>query len=110
MGFEFVYAYLENLFFLSFIITAILAITLIGLIIVRFANDIDKDDWIYLVGWNSVLLLLFIIIDISPSMAHIVKARVELETEYNETKPKEIKNEEVVVPSLLISHPASVCR
>lgn len=75
MGFEFIYAYLENLawFFWGGLIISSLAV--IGLFITRLGNDIDRDDWILFMAGSIFIWFLFLVVCLSPSMEHIRDVR-----------------------------------
>lgn len=82
MGFEYVYAYLENLSY-AFIIITILSGLLLGfLMYLRLENEIDKDDWFYLMIYTTPVFFIFLCLTLSPGMAHIQEVR----TKYNQTK------------------------
>lgn len=87
MGFEYIYAYLENLEWFFIIGTALTGIGIAFLIFGRLTNDIDRDDWIYMMGAAIGVMILFIIVDLSPSMEHIQKVRTTVTTAYVEPKP-----------------------
>ena len=84
MGFEYIYAWLENLewFFVTGTILSVLA--LIALIIGRISNEIDADDWRLMMFFTIPVLFLFILFDLSPSMEHIQKVRTTVVKPYVE--------------------------
>lgn len=96
MGFEYIYAYIENIQFLSYAATPFLSGILILLIALRVVNDIDADDWTYLMYFVVPLWLFFICIDFSPSMDHIRKVRTMAQLPYVAQTQGE-NNEEVPI-------------
>lgn len=95
MGFEYLYAYQENLQE-AFVIALVLGILFLAFCLwCRLDNNMDKDDWIYLTGAGFVWVFFFLILTLSPSMEHIQNVRSELLT----IKQREIPNETVLYPS-----------
>lgn len=88
MGFEFIYAYLENLawFFWGGLIISSLA--LIFLFIARLGNDIDRDDWILFLAGGVFIWFLFLVVCLSPSMEHIREVRAALTKIEGQTETK----------------------
>lgn len=71
MGFEYVYAYIENLtpfFVVGFILS--LAI-LCFLVVLRMINEIDIDDWKILMIFNIPIVLFFGFFLCAPGIEHI---------------------------------------
>lgn len=75
MGFEYMYAYLENLRWGFWIGLGLSLIFLICLIIERTSNGVDIDDWNQLMRWNIPFILLFGFLSLSPGMDHIKAIR-----------------------------------
>ena len=101
MGFEYIYAYLENLQTIFVVGTVISGVAVAALIIGRIINEIDRDDWFLMMGTALVVLSLFVIVDLSPSMEHIQKVRIMV------TQPdREEKNETFIGVPL---YPNAVC-
>lgn len=109
MGFEYVYAYLENLEIVFFLGLIVSAVAFIVLILGRVVNEIDGDDWYMLITVDSIALVLFGILYLSPSMDHIKKVRTTALSPYVEkTESKEeVKTDENHAPCL-ISDAASI--
>ncbi len=97
MGFEYIYAYQENLQWALGIGLTVSVAFLIAMTIVRMRNDFDKDDWIYLMGGGGIVFLFFLFLTLSPDMEHIKQVRDELNN--NKPKPMESKNEVLLYPS-----------
>jgi hypothetical protein len=94
MGFEYIYAYLENLQWFFIIGTGLTGIGIAFLIWLRLVNEVDADDWIYMMGAATGIMILFVIVDLSPSMEHIQKVRTTVTKPYVETiNPEEINEE-----------------
>lgn len=75
MGFEFVYAYLENLaWFITFGVMLSTAALLV-LIWARVTNEIDKDDWSYLMTVGVSVWVVFLFLVLAPGMDHIKEVR-----------------------------------
>ena len=82
------YAYLENLQFLFCIFCVLIIIAMVALGIRRYTNDIDKDDWLYVMFWLTPSLVIFANLLCVPDIEHVKKI--------NETlNPVEIKNESI---------------
>lgn len=112
MGFEFIYAYLENLawFFRGGLIISSLA--LMFLFVARIANDIDKDDWILIMGGSIVIWFLFLVVCLSPSMDHIKEVRAavtKIET-VNQTNNGVKPNETILRIPIFESSNGVLCR
>lgn len=86
MGFEYIYAYLENLQVFFIIGTVVTSIAIFSLIVGRITNEIDPDDWRLLMSVAVAALVIFIIFDISPSMEHIKEVRAKVISDKTETK------------------------
>lgn len=92
MGFEYVYAYVENLQWVSAIGLIVSAVVLLCLIGMRINNDIDVDDWQVLMYWAVPSFMVFLFMSCAPGMEHIQKVRTTAITPYvekTETKPPE---------------------
>jgi hypothetical protein len=103
MGFEYIYAYLENTYW--FFIMGLIALSafMVFLIIARKNNDIDRDDWVYMIGANGIAWFVFLLICLSPGMDHIQKVRTEVMKPY-------IEKTEITIEKILQSHyPNGTC-
>lgn len=78
MGFEYIYAYLENIswFFWLGLIAASAAI--IVLAVMRANNDIDIDDWKPMMIGGIVVWFMFLFVCLSPGMDHIQRVRSQV--------------------------------
>lgn len=102
MGFEFVYAYLENLRVASTIAFGAASILIAFLLYVRFDNEMDTDDWINVMMWAVPTWMFLGLFVASPGLDHIRQVNIDLHTV---TKPvvvqpataKETTNE-VLIP------------
>lgn len=75
MGFEYIYAYLENLRWGFWIGLGLSTIFLIFLIIERAGNGVDIDDWNQLMRWDISFIVFFGLLAISPGMDHVKSVR-----------------------------------
>lgn len=94
-----IYAYLENISLISMIICLLLAIFIGFLAIMRYTNDIDRDDWQVLMKWNVPLFIFFLFLTMAPGMEHVKdvnKRFIELSIE---PKPLEKPDETIYYPS-----------
>lgn len=100
MGFEFVYAYLENIswFFWLGLIAASAAI--IALAVMRANNDIDIDDWKPMMIGGIVVWFMFLFVCLSPGMDHIQRVRSQVIKPYiTPTVVEEKTHETIYCPS-----------
>lgn len=94
MGFEYIYAYHENLKY-GFLACMIFgALWLLVGIILRVSNEMDKDDWFLFMGMAFLWFLFFFILTLSPSMEHIQRVRAELSA--TQSIPRESQDEKPV--------------
>lgn len=93
MGFEYVYAYIENLHWFFLIGTCLLTALIVVLFVMRASNDIDIDDWTRIMTTVVPVWFISLLVCLSPGMEHIKRVR-------NETiKQKDKNNEEPIVMS-----------
>lgn len=94
MGFEYIYAYLENLQWFFYVGLFLSVISLIVFIVGRIINEIDIDDWKMLMGAAFCGIVFFGFFSLSPSMEHIQKVRTTVVLPYVENSiTKEDSNE-----------------
>lgn len=75
MGFEFIFAYLENMKWVGSIFGIIAILFLTFLIVARIDNAIDKDDWMYLIFFTSLCILVCGFLISLPSVKHIAEVK-----------------------------------
>jgi hypothetical protein len=71
MGFEYVYAYMENIQWFIWTAFAVSSLSLAGLCVARCTNQLDVDDWQILMLFNVPIVLVFALLASAPSMDHI---------------------------------------
>lgn len=112
MGFEFVYAYLENLNIAVQIIFVLVTILLGILLLSRFDNDIDVDDWMSYMKWVVPAWLIFGAMMLSPGMEHVRQVKTALneviKPVVEKTTEKETNNEIINLIPTLGSKPIGV--
>lgn len=77
MGYEFLYAYLENLYILSIVLLIVFGLVLAVLIYARAHNEIDRDDWANLMLYFGIPFVFALFIVAAPGMEHIKEIRKE---------------------------------
>jgi hypothetical protein len=98
VGFEFIYAYIENLEWMCIVGSLLLTSVLAILIYLRTQNEIDGDDWHMLMMWVVPAWLGFIVLCFNPSMEHIKQVRNEVRNDIIEIK-EEKSNAPIYYPS-----------
>lgn len=85
MLFEYIFAYMENARFLGCagLVLSIVAIAL--LIVARIHNEVDKDDWIYLMFFIVPIFFISLILVLSPGIDHVLEVNAKIRS-INQTK------------------------
>jgi hypothetical protein len=81
-----VYGYLDNMQFLFASFDALIIAGMIGLGIARATNNVDRDDWAYLMLWLTPTLVVFSCMICVPSLDKVKEIN---ETLYPTEKPNE---------------------
>ena len=88
MGFEFLYAYLENISIVCWIGFWILSFMIVFFIYLRIENEMDKDDWVYAMAWVTPIWLFSLILCCAPGKEHIKDVKLEMDELYKVETPK----------------------
>ncbi len=106
---EIIYAYIENLVYIGIIGIIIIFGLFVFLSIARFTNDIDKDDWLYMLVWLTPTFMFFLFLTMLPGKAHIIEVR-EAFNQIDATYPKKSQNETQVLYPSDICNSVSECK
>lgn len=90
MGFEFIYAYLENLHWFFMVGLAATTIFLVILLIMRKENNMDIDDWTKLMFFDVGGLFFFALLAISPGMEHVKQVHDTITAHYGQCPVEQV--------------------
>ncbi len=106
---EIIYAYIENLKGIGIVGIIIIFCVFIYLGLARFTNDIDIDDWLYMLLWLTPTFMFFLFLTMLPGKAHIIEVR-DAFNQIDATYPKKSQNETQVLYPSDICNSVSECK